>query len=239
MKKVCAGLLFCLVAYLTAGGFTSLVSAAEKAVKIPPPAVDNPKAAGAPQIAVLAGGCFWGVEGVYEHLHGVQRVVSGYAGGDKATAKYDIVSSGRTKHAESVEITFDPAEISYGEILQVYFSVVHDPTQLNRQGPDFGTQYRSSVFFVDARQKEIAERYIEQLDKAGIFPKPIVTRIDSFSGFYPAEDYHQEFLFKNPRHPYIVVNDLPKVENLKQLFADRYEERPAFSRKATAGSRLE
>src|SRR6202041_222410 len=189
---------------------------AEAPVVIAPPVIDNPKAAGPPQIAVLAGGCFWGVQGVFEHVRGVRQVLAGYAGGDKATAQYETVSSGSTGHAESVKIVFDPAEISYGQILQIAFSVVHDPTQLNRQGPDVGSQYRSSVFYGDDVQKRIAEAYIAQLNQAHAFARPIVTRVDPLKGFYPAEDYHQDYLIHNPNVPYIAYFDIPKIENLKR-----------------------
>jgi peptide-methionine (S)-S-oxide reductase len=197
--------------------------AAETPVSIPAPKLDNPKAAGTPQTAVLAGGCFWGVQGVFEHLSGVQRVLSGYAGGDRSTAHYETVSDGDTGHAESVEIVFDPQVVSYGEILQVFFSVAHDPTQLNRQGPDSGTQYRSSIFYVDETQQKIAQAYVEQLDKARVYDGAIVTRIDPLKGFYAAESYHQDFLLDNPRYPYIVVNDLPKVRNFQQLLPNLYQ----------------
>jgi peptide-methionine (S)-S-oxide reductase len=200
--------------------------AAEAAVVVPAPAMDNPKVAGAMQTAVLAGGCFWGVQGVYEHVRGVQKVLSGYAGGEKATARYEVVSGGRTGHAESVQILFDPKEISYGEILQIYFSVVHDPTLLNRQGPDIGTQYRSNIFYSDDSQKKIAETYIAQLDKAKVFHGSIVTRVDPLKGFYTAEDYHQDFLIHNPDYPYIAYNDIPKIQNLKKVFAGIYRGQP-------------
>src|SRR5580692_10622709 len=182
---------------------------AEAPVVVAPPAIDNPKAPGSPQTAVLAGGCFWGVQGVFEHVRGVQKVVAGYAGGDRSTAQYETVSSGMTGHAESVRITFDPAAISYGQILQIAFSVVHDPTQLNRQGPDVGTQYRSAIFYADDTQKRIAEAYIGQLDSSHAFPRPIVTRVDPLKGFYPAEDYHQDYLIHNPSSPYIAMYDIP------------------------------
>jgi peptide-methionine (S)-S-oxide reductase len=201
---------------------------AEAPVVIAPPAVDNPRASGIPQTAVLAGGCFWGVQGVFAHVRGVQKVVAGYAGGDRSTARYETVSSGTTGHAESVKITFDPAAISFGQILQIAFSVVSDPTQLNRQGPDVGTQYRSAIFYVDETQKRIAETYISQLDKAQAFPRVIVTRVDPLSGFYPAEDYHQDYLIRNPSAPYIAMNDIPKVENFKHLFPELYNDRPAL-----------
>jgi peptide-methionine (S)-S-oxide reductase len=174
---------------------------------------------------VLAGGCFWGVEGVYEHVRGVREVISGYAGGEANTAHYDAVGSGRTGHAESVQITFDPQEISYGEILRIFFSVAHDPTQLDRQGPDTGTQYRSAIFYADEAQKDIASKYIEQLDGSGVFRHSIVTRLEPLSAFYPAEAYHQDFIARNPRYPYVVFNDLPKIRNLEKEFPDFYRER--------------
>jgi peptide-methionine (S)-S-oxide reductase len=200
--------------------------AAERAVLVAPPALDNPKAAGALQTAVLSGGCFWGVQGVFEHVRGVHKVLSGYAGGNRASADYETVSSGTTGHAESVQITFDPAEISYGELLQVFFSVAHDPTQLNRQGPDTGTQYRSEIFYADVAQKRIADAYVEQLNKSRIFASSIVTRVDALKGFYAAEDYHQDYLIHNPSDLYIVYNDLPKIENLRRLFPDSYRGQP-------------
>jgi peptide-methionine (S)-S-oxide reductase len=211
-------------------GVLSITSAcaAEQAFVIPAPEVDNPKVAGAEQKAVIAGGCFWGVQGVFEHLNGVKRVLSGYAGGEKATAHYEVVSDGGTGHAESVEIVFDPKEVSYGQILQVFFSVAHDPTQLNRQGPDTGTQYRSSIFFADEQQKKIATAYIAQLDKAKTYGKPIATRVDPLKGFYAAEGYHQDFLIKNPTHPYIVYNDLPKIRNFQKVLPTLYVGKPAM-----------
>ena len=201
---------------------------AESAVVIAPPKVDNPKAAGAPQTAVLAGGCFWGVQGVYEHVRGVKNVLAGYAGGDRATAQYETVSSGGTGHAESVKITFDPAQISFGQILQIAFSVAFDPTQVNGQGPDIGNEYRSEIFYADDSQKRVAESYIEQLTGAHAFRRPIATRVDPLKGFYAAEDYHQDYLVHNPTAMYIVINDLPKVENLKRVFPDLYSERPVL-----------
>jgi peptide-methionine (S)-S-oxide reductase len=199
---------------------------AEPPTVIPPPALDNPKAAGELQTAVLAGGCFWGVQAVFQHLNGVQAAVSGYAGGDRATAEYETVSSGRTGHAESVQITFDPRVVSYGEILRVFFSVAHDPTQLNRQGPDSGTQYRSAIFYADEKQKEIATAYIAQLARSGQFRLPIVTRVDPLQGFYTAEDYHQDFLQKHPTDPYIVFNDQPKVRAFQRLLPRLYRDQP-------------
>ena len=208
------------------GGVPTAALAAEAAVVVPAPVLDNPKESAPVQTAVLAGGCFWGVQGVYQHVRGVQKVLSGYSGGAKATAEYEVVSRGGTGHAESVEIRFDPKELSYGEILQIYFSVTHDPTQLDRQGPDTGTQYRSNIFYVDESQKRIAQAYIAQLEKAKAFGRAVVTRVDPLSAFYPAEGYHQDFLIKNPTYPYIVINDLPKIENLKKVFPARYRERP-------------
>jgi len=205
-----------------------LSCAAEPAVPVPPPAMDNLRAAGPPQTAVLAGGCFWGVQGVYEHVRGVQRVTAGYAGGDPSTAHYDMVSTGTTGHAESVQITFDPAQISYGEILQIFFSVVHDPTQLDRQGPDTGSQYRSDIDYTDGRQKSLALAYIAQLNAAHVFSAPIVTRVDPLRGFYPAESYHQDYLIHNPTAPYIAINDLPKVRNLQRVFPQYYTGRPVL-----------
>lgn len=202
--------------------------AAEQAYVIPAPKLDNPKVAGPDQKAVLAGGCFWGVQGVFEHLGGVKRVLSGYSGGDERTAEYEIVSRGDTGHAESVEIVFDPKQVSYGEILHVFFSVAHDPTQLNRQGPDTGTQYRSAIFFADEQQKKIATAYIEQLDETKVYRSPIVTRVDPLKGFYPAEGYHQDFLVKNPNHPYIVFNDLPKIRNFQATLPALYRGRPVL-----------
>ena len=202
------------------------VAGGESAVSIPPPAVDEHAAARTSEKAVLAGGCFWGVQGVFEHVKGVTRAVSGYAGGARADAHYETVSGGRTGHAESVEITFDPRQITYGQLLQIYFSVAHDPTQENRQSPDVGTQYRSTVFALDADQQKAAQSYIAQLDKAGVYPKPIATTIEMGKSFYPAESHHQDFLVRNPTDGYIVVNDLPKVANLQRLFPDRYRAQP-------------
>lgn len=202
---------------------------AEQPVVIAPPAVDNPKQPGAPQSAVLAAGCFWGVQGVFEHVHGVKKVVSGYSGGESRTAEYETVSTGSTGHAESVMITFDPAQISYGQLLQIAFSVVHDPTELNRQGPDQGSQYRSAIFAEDPGQRRIAESYIAQLNQAHAFPRPIATRVEPFKGFYPAESYHQDYLVHHPTALYIAYNDLPKVENFKRTFPDLYNADPVLT----------
>jgi peptide-methionine (S)-S-oxide reductase len=212
---------------ITLFGFTaSLVQAAEPAIAIPSPTLDETPAGGGLQTAVLAGGCFWGVQAVYQHTKGVTQAVSGYAGGQKETAHYEMVGTGRTGHAESVSVTFDAGEISYGRILQIYFSVAHNPTELNRQGPDSGTQYRSAIFYANDDQKRIASAYIAELDRAHVFSQPIVTKLESLSGFYPAEDYHQDFAVLHPTYPYIVFNDLPKVDNLQRLFADVYRDTP-------------
>ena len=202
---------------------------AEAPVIIAPPLVDNPKADGPSQTAVLSGGCFWGVQGVFEHVRGVKNVIAGYAGGERNTAQYETVSSGSTGHAESVSITFDPAAISYGQILQIAFSVVHDPTQLNRQGPDVGTQYRSAIFYADENQKRIAQAYIAQLDQSHVFARPIVTRVDPLKGFYAAEGYHQDYLIHNPTQPYIAMYDIPKIQNFKRTFPELYSGQPVLA----------
>jgi peptide-methionine (S)-S-oxide reductase len=195
-------------------------------VTLPAPAVDAPlAAAGAPsRSTVVAGGCFWGVQAVYQHLNGVKSAISGYAGGAASTAQYEVVSTGRTGHAESVRITYDPSRVTYGQLLRVFFSVAHDPTTLNYQGPDHGTQYRSAIFFEDAEQERIARAYIAQLDKAHVFRNPIVTEVTKLPGFYRAEDYHQDYFRLHPRDSYIMINDAPKVANLKTLFPDLYVE---------------
>src|SRR5688572_12210274 len=193
------------------------------AVAIPAPAESVRPATGAPlQTIVLAGGCFWGIEAVYEHIKGVTESVSGYSGGTKAQADYETVSSGATGHAEAVRVTFDPSKVSLEKLLQVFFSVAHDPTQLNRQGPDVGPQYRSAIFFANEEQSRVARAYVDQLTKAKAYPRPIVTQIVKLDAFYPAEEYHQDFAEKNPTYPYIVFHDKPKVENLKQRFPELY-----------------
>jgi peptide-methionine (S)-S-oxide reductase len=210
-------------------GLAVLQSSAEEGRVIPPPALDAAAVpAAASEIAVLAGGCFWGVQGVFQHVNGVTNAVSGYAGGEQKTARYDVVTSGTTGHAESVQVTFDPRRISYGRILQIYFSVAHDPTELNRQGPDVGTQYRSAIFPTNPEQAKIAKAYIAQLNQARVYPAAIVTKLEPDRAFYPAEDYHQDFLTRNPHYPYIVINDLPKIDNLKRLFPDLYRADPAL-----------
>ncbi|AMB85046.1 methionine sulfoxide reductase A [Pseudomonas agarici] len=201
--------------------------AAETAAQIAPAALDEPVAA-SQATAVFAGGCFWGVQGVFQHVRGVQNVVAGYAGGAVNTAHYEDVGDGTSGHAESVQITYDPSQISYGKLLQVFFLVAHDPTELNRQGPDSGTQYRSAIFAVNADQKKVAQAYIEQLNAAKVFPSAIVTRIEENKNFYPAEDYHQNYLTLHPYSPYIVFNDLPKVENLKRMEPSLYRTDPVL-----------
>ena len=201
--------------------------AAEDAVIIPPPVVDVQNASSI-QTVVVAGGCFWGVQGVFQHTAGVVNAVSGYSGGSKMSADYSMVSTGTTGHAESVEIKFDPKKISYGKILQIFFSVAHDPTQLNRQGPDSGTQYRSAIFTTSDEQKKVADAYIAQLNAAKVYNKPIVTKVGSLEGFFAAEAYHQDYLTLHPNQPYIAYNDIPKVENLKKIFAENYIEKPTL-----------
>jgi len=204
--------------------------AAEEAVVIPAPAVDAREADGI-QTAVLAGGCFWGVQGVFQHTAGVINAVSGYSGGSRDSADYDQVSTGRTAHAEAVEVKYDPKKISYGKILQIFFSVAHDPTQLNRQGPDVGPQYRSAIFTANDEQKRVADAYIAQLNAAKVYKKAIATKVDRLQAFYAAEDYHQDYMTSHPNQPYIVFNDLPKVENLKKIFADNYIAKPTLVNK--------
>ncbi|MER9744671.1 peptide-methionine (S)-S-oxide reductase MsrA [Mesorhizobium sp. M0187] len=216
-----------IVAAAAAAFWQSPARSAEDAVVIPPPAMDE-KAASGSEKAIFAGGCFWGVQGVFQHVKGVTKAVSGYTGGAKDDAVYETVGSGRTGHAESVEITYDPSKVTYGQLLQVYFSVAHNPTQLNFQGPDSGTQYRSTIFAENDAQQKIAQSYIAQLDQAKVFSKPIVTTLETGKTFYPAEEYHQDFLTLNPTYPYIVYNDLPKVANLKALFPGLYSEKPVL-----------
>ncbi|WP_298426127.1 peptide-methionine (S)-S-oxide reductase MsrA [Rhodoblastus sp.] len=212
---------------LAAAAAAPLAFADEKPHALPAPTQDEPALRG-PQTIVLAGGCFWGVQGVFQHVKGVTRAVSGYAGGAAATARYEMTSEGTTGHAESVEVSFDPAQISLGGILQIYFAVAHDPTELNRQGPDHGTQYRSAIFPRDDEQAKIARAYIAQLDQAHAFNAPVVTKIEPGKTFYPAEAYHQDFLALNPDYPYIVVNDLPKIDALKRLYPDEYRADPVL-----------
>jgi peptide-methionine (S)-S-oxide reductase len=203
-------------------------NAQEAARMVPPPAQDEQAATAASETAVFAGGCFWGVQGVFQHVKGVTNAVSGYAGGDKRTAQYEEVGTGRTGHAESVQVTYDPRVITYGRLLQILFSVAHDPTQLNRQGPDVGPQYRSAIFPTSADQASVAKAYIEQLTNARVFPRTIATKIEPGAAFYSAEAYHQDFLTRHPDHPYIVVNDLPKVKDLQKMFPDVYRAQPVL-----------
>jgi peptide-methionine (S)-S-oxide reductase len=206
----------------------------EPAQLVPAPVLDPAPPNRTSDVAVLAGGCFWGVQGVYQHVKGVTNAVSGYAGGDKSTATYERVGTGSTGHAESVEITFDPREISYGRLLQVFFSIVHDPTQLNRQGPDVGTEYRSAIFPMNADQEAVARAYVNQLQIARIFRTPVVTKIEPGKVFYRAEEYHQDYMERNPADPYIRINDLPKLRSLQQVFPVLYRETPVLVRKKTA-----
>jgi peptide-methionine (S)-S-oxide reductase len=199
---------------------------ADEATLAPSPRNDPAPKSEGKQTIVLAGGCFWGVQGVFQHVSGVSEALSGYAGGSESTAHYESMSSGGARHAESVKITYDPKVVSLGQLLRVYFSVVHDPTQLNAQGPDRGTQYRSAVFFADPVQERVARDYIAQLDRAHVFARPIVTTLEPLSKFYAAEDYHQDYLFHHPQQPYIAINDLPKIENLKRLFPTLYRAQP-------------
>ena len=217
---------------VSAWAYLGSSAAAENAVKLPAPMLDIPAGAQAApatrETAVFAGGCFWGVQAVFQHTRGVLNAVSGYAGGQKETASYASIGSGRTGHAESVQITYDSKQISYGKLLQIYFSVAHDPTQLNRQGPDSGTQYRSAVFYQDTSQKQVAERYIAQLDAAKVFTGKIVTQLTPLTAFYPAEAYHQDYATRNPRSPYIARFDLPKIANLKSVMPELYREKPVL-----------
>jgi peptide-methionine (S)-S-oxide reductase len=210
-------------------------AAAEAATMIPPPSFSASAEGGnEPRTIVFAGGCFWGVQGVFQHTKGVLNAVSGYAGGSKATASYMMVGSGMTGHAEAVAVTYDPRQISYGQLMQIYFSVVHDPTQLNRQGPDAGTQYRSAVFYADATQQQQTNAYIAQLDAAKVFRSRIATRVEPLNGFYPAEDYHQDYATLHPESGYIRAFDLPKIANLKTLFPQWYRDAPVLVSAASA-----
>ncbi|UVC11953.1 peptide-methionine (S)-S-oxide reductase MsrA [Rhizobium sp. TH2] len=216
-------------AMLVAAGaiLSSPFASAEEGISIPPPALDE-KSTATTETAIFAGGCFWGVQGVFQHVEGVLDATSGYAGGEEKTAIYEVVGGGNTGHAEAVKVTFDPKKVTYGKLLQVYFSVAHDPTQLNRQGPDSGTQYRSTVFPIGAEQTKVAKAYIDQLDAAKVYGDKIATTIEPEKTFYAAEGYHQNFLTLNPDYPYIVYNDLPKIENLKKIFPDMYRKDPVL-----------
>lgn len=230
MPKFLAPLAIGAAAAILLGGLSLWVqpTAAEDARVIPAPTMEEQPSTAGTETVVLAGGCFWGVQGVFQHVNGVSRAVSGYTGGEASTARYEMVGSGTTGHAESVQITFDPRKVSYGKLLQIYFSVAHDPTELNYQGPDTGTQYRSTIFPTSVEQAKVAKAYIDQLNAAHVFGDAIVTTIEPDRTFYPAETYHQDFLTLNPTHPYIAINDLPKVENLKHLFPDQYRADPVL-----------
>jgi peptide-methionine (S)-S-oxide reductase len=203
-------------------------SSAEVARAVPLPLSDEVPNQEPSAVAVFAGGCFWGVQGVFQHVAGVTNAASGYAGGEAKTARYEVVGSGMTGHAEAVQITYDPRRISYGRLLQIYFSVAHDPTQLNRQGPDIGTQYRSAIFPATAEQARVAKAYIEQIDQAKVFPAAVVTKLEPDKTFYAAESYHQNYLTLHPNNPYIVFNDLPKLDELKRFLPDLYRAEPAL-----------
>src|SRR3984885_13419746 len=206
--------------FLRVGLISLIASFTLGAASLPGPAVDENRSEKKSETVVLAGGCFWGVPAVFSEIKGVTSAISGYAGGSKANAHYEIVSTGTTGHAESVQITFDPSQISFGQLLKIYFSVAHDPTELNRQGPDEGTQYRSEIFYTSDEQKKIAEAYIQQLTEAKVFRRPIVTKVAPLQAFYPAEDYHQDFVARNPFQGYVAQNDLPKLANLRKEFPE-------------------
>lgn len=221
------------IAAVAAGAllWQTAAAAPKEAVKLAPPAQDIPAGASHREKAIFAGGCFWGVQGVYQHVRGVQRAVSGYSGGAAQTANYAAVSGGGTGHAESVEVTYDPTQVSYGSLLQVFFSVVHNPTELNRQGPDTGSQYRSAIWAVNSDQQRVAQAYIAQLQAAKSFKAPIVTRVESGPSFFAAETYHQDFMAEQPHHPYIEFHDAPKVAQLKGLFPELYRAEPVLVKK--------
>lgn len=226
------GGLMALSAWIYTGSGMGVSAAAEKAIQLPSPALDTPAATQASrETAVFAGGCFWGVQGVFQHTQGVLNAVSGYAGGDKSTASYEMIGSGHTGHAESVQITYNPKQISYGKLLQIYFSIAHDPTTLNSQGPDHGTQYRSAIFYQNDSQKQVAEKYIVQLDAAKVFDGKIVTQLIALAApldFYPAEAYHQDYATLHPTQPYIARFDLPKIFNLKTMMPELYRDKPVL-----------
>jgi len=213
---------------LSAIPFLSAHVSAEDLNKEIPAALSDPANPAATEVAVLAGGCFWGQQGLFEHVKGVTKVVAGYSGGDRRTAQYDKVSDGDTGHAESVQITFDPRQVSFGQLLRIYFSVAHDPTEINRQGPDEGTQYRTEIFAASPEQEATARAYVAQLDSTHLFAAPIATKVEPLKGFYPAEDYHQDYLVRNPRSAYIQINDLPKIAALKRVWPDYYREKPVL-----------
>ena len=216
------------VLLLVALAIKILPATAQEGLALPAPAVDMPASQASSEVMVIAGGCFWGVQGVFQHVKGVSNAVSGYAGGAQSTATYEQTNDGTTGHAESVQVTFDPRQVTYGQLLQVFFSVAHDPTQLNRQGPDTGSQYRSTIFAANAEQAAVAKAYIAQLNQTRAFKKTIVTTIETGRKFYTAEKYHQDFLVRNPTYPYIVYNDLPKIENFKRLLPALYRASPVL-----------
>jgi peptide-methionine (S)-S-oxide reductase len=224
---------FLAVAACVAGILAAMPAPAQEGIAIPAPAADQ-AAASETATAVFAGGCFWGVQGVFQRVEGVTNAVSGYAGGAAEDAKYSLVGNGSTGHAEAVKITYDPAKISYGKLMQIFFSAAHDPTQLNRQGPDWGPQYRTAIFPENEEQATLAKGYIAQLDAAKVYDQPIVTTLEPGHAFYPAEDYHQDYLTLNPDQPYIVYNDLPKIEHLKRLFPELYRDDPALVSEAAS-----
>lgn len=224
-----------LAALVLALALTAPIAQAQEGLTIPAPERDVMAAAGGLRMAVFAGGCFWGVQGVFQHVTGVQNAVSGYAGGAAETAHYNMIGRGNTGHAEAVSITYDPALVSYGQLLQIFFSAAHDPTQLNRQGPDIGSQYRTAIFPQDDEQAAVARAYIDQLNRTRLYEAAIVTTIEPEQVFYPAEDYHQDYLFNNPTQPYIVYNDLPKIEHLKRLFPAVWRDDPVLVAEAGMG----
>ena len=228
LRRACTGSMLATLLIAAIAGTAVARAGADDFHVVPAFAAAAPANTATSEVAVIAGGCFWGVQGVFEHVKGVTSAVSGYAGGDKATALYETVGSGATGHAEAVKITFDPRQISYARILQIYFSVAHDPTELNRQGPDSGTQYRSAIFPSSPEQIRVAKAYIAQLDKAKTFGAPIVTKLEPDRAFYAAEDYHQDYLTLHPDNPYIMINDLPKVDALKRMFPDQYRADPVL-----------
>jgi peptide-methionine (S)-S-oxide reductase len=228
LRSVAPGVIAVAIAVAAGLAIRNTSAAAEGGRALPLPTVDLPPGQATSVTIVLAGGCFWGVQGVFQHVKGVTNALSGYAGGEKKTAQYETVSGGRSGHAESVQVTYDPRQISYGRLLQIFFSVAHDPTEFNRQGPDTGPQYRSAIFPTTAEQADVAKAYIAQLDQVHAFKKPIVTKIEPDRVFYPAEPYHQDYLTHNPSNPYIAINDLPKIEDLKRLSPDVYRAVPVL-----------
>lgn len=218
------------IALMAATLWQSSAQSAEDGVAIAPPVVDEIAGSSHQATAIFAGGCFWGVQGVFQHVRGVSNAVSGYAGGAASNARYELVATGNTGHAEAVQVSYDPSQVSYGRLLQIFFSVAHNPTELNRQGPDSGTQYRSAIFPLNPAQRNVAEKYIAQLNAAHSFPAPLATRVEAYTGFYPAEAYHQNYMTLHPRDRYIAVNDIPKVESLKKMLPALYQSNPVLVR---------